>query len=122
MGERRRTEAERWLGWLASQLPDDEVLTWWRISSLAPAERVLRLRRALLIVVACVCTGWIGYAAAGAGFAVKLIPAVLGLLAPLERNWRGLLAFVASVGVLVAIPWAIVAFLPRRLFLYNPRS
>jgi hypothetical protein len=70
----------------------------------------------LLIVVACVGLGanqgWIGYASAGAGFAVKLIPAVLGLLAPLERNWRGLLAFFASAGFLVAIPWAIVALLP----------
>jgi hypothetical protein len=65
----------------------------------------------LLIVVACVSGGWIGYASAGAGFAVKLIPAVLGLLAPLERNWRGLLAFLASAGFLVAIPWAIVALL-----------
>jgi hypothetical protein len=65
----------------------------------------------LLIVVACVSTGWIGYASAGAGFAVKLIPAVLGLLAPLERNWRGLLAFCASAGFLVAIPWAVVALL-----------
>jgi hypothetical protein len=65
----------------------------------------------LLIVVACVSSGWIGYASAGAGFAVKLIPAVLGLLAPLERNWRGLLAFLASAGFLVAIPWAIVALL-----------
>jgi len=53
-GERRRAEAERWLGWLASQRPDDELVTWWRISSLAPAERVLRLRRALLVTVAVV--------------------------------------------------------------------
>ena len=65
----------------------------------------------LLIVIACVSTGWIGCASAGAGFAVKLIPAVLGLLAPLERNWRGLVAFCASAGLLVAIPWAIVALL-----------
>jgi hypothetical protein len=65
----------------------------------------------LLIVIACVSTGSIGYASAGAGFAVKLIPAVLGLLAPLERNWRGLLAFFASAGLLMAIPWAVVAFL-----------
>lgn len=65
----------------------------------------------LAIVVACVSTGWIGYASAGAGFAVKLLPAVLGLLAPLERNWRGLVAFLASAGFLVAIPWAIIAFL-----------
>jgi hypothetical protein len=65
----------------------------------------------LLIVIACVSTGWIGSASAGAGFAVKLIPAVLGLLAPLERNWRGLLAFFASAGFLMAIPWAIVASL-----------
>jgi len=65
----------------------------------------------LLIVVACVCGGWIGGAAAGAGFAVKLIPAVLGLLAPLERNWRGLVAFLASAGLLIAIPWTVVAFL-----------
>jgi hypothetical protein len=65
----------------------------------------------LLIVVACVCTGWVGYASAGAGFAVKLIPAVLGLLAPLERNWRGLMALFASAGLLLAIPWAIVASL-----------
>jgi hypothetical protein len=42
---------------------------------------------------------------------VKLIPAVLGLLAPLERNWRGLLAFFASAGFLMAIPWAMVVLL-----------
>jgi Glycosyltransferase family 87 len=65
----------------------------------------------LLIVLAFVGTGWIGYASAGAGFAVKLIPAVLGLLAPLERNWRALVAFCASAGLLIVIPWAIVAFL-----------
>src|ERR1700722_2676240 len=53
-GPRRGAEAEGWLGWLASLLPDDEVLTWWRIPSLAPAERVLRLRRALLVAVAVV--------------------------------------------------------------------
>jgi len=63
----------------------------------------------LLIVAACVCDGWIRYASAGAGFAVKLIPAVLGLLAPLERNWRVLLTFLASAALFMAIPWAIVA-------------
>jgi hypothetical protein len=65
----------------------------------------------LLIVVACVSSGWVQGASAGAGFAVKLIPAVLGLLAPLERNWRGLVAFFASAGLLMGIPWAIVALL-----------
>jgi len=65
----------------------------------------------LLIVVACVNTGWVQGASAGAGFAVKLIPAVLGLLAPMERNWRGLVAFFASTGLLMAVPWAIVALL-----------
>jgi hypothetical protein len=65
----------------------------------------------LLIVVTCVSGGWIRYAAAGAGFALKFIPGVLGLLAPLERNWRGFLTFLASAGLLVATPWAIVAFL-----------
>jgi len=65
----------------------------------------------LAIVIACVSTGWIGYASAGAGFAVKLIPAALGLLAPLERNWRGFVVFLASAGLLVAIPWAMVAML-----------
>ncbi len=63
----------------------------------------------LLIVMACVCDGWVRYASAGAGFAVKLIPAVLGLLAPLERNWRGFLTFFASAALFMAIPWAIVA-------------
>ena len=63
----------------------------------------------LLIVMACVCEGWIRYASAGIGFAVKLIPAVLGLLAPLERNWRGLLTFLASAALFMGIPWAIVA-------------
>jgi hypothetical protein len=42
---------------------------------------------------------------------VKLIPAALGMLAPLERNWRGLLVFTASAGLFFAIPWAIVAVL-----------
>jgi hypothetical protein len=66
---------------------------------------------ALLIVVACVSSGWLSGAAAGAGFAVKLIPAVLGLLAPLERNWRFFLAFLASAAFFMAAPWAIIAFL-----------
>jgi hypothetical protein len=65
----------------------------------------------LTIVVACVSSGWLRGAATGAGFAVKLIPAVLGLLAPLQRNWRGFLAFLASAAFFMAIPWAIVAFL-----------
>ncbi|HTW64773.1 MAG TPA: glycosyltransferase family 87 protein [Bryobacteraceae bacterium] len=65
----------------------------------------------LLIVVACTSRTALRYASAGAGFAVKLIPAVLALLAPLERNWRGLIAFFASAGLLMAIPWAIVASL-----------
>ncbi len=55
--ERRRAEAEKWLGWLAGKLPDGESLTWWRIPSLAPAEWVLRLRRALLVAVAVVVFG-----------------------------------------------------------------
>ena len=55
--ERRRAEAEKWLGWLASWLPDDETLTWWRIPSLAPAEWVLRIRRVLLVAVAVVVFG-----------------------------------------------------------------
>jgi hypothetical protein len=65
----------------------------------------------LLIVVALVTSGWMQGAAAGAGFAVKLIPAALGLLAPLQRNWRGLLAFFGSAGLLLAIPWTILLFL-----------
>lgn len=65
----------------------------------------------LLIVVACVSSGWMQGAAAGAGFAVKLIPAVLGLLAPLERNWRALAAFLASAALLISVPWALVALL-----------
>lgn len=65
----------------------------------------------LLIVVACVCSGVAQGVAAGAGFAVKLIPGVLGLLPPLERNWRALAAVLASAAVLLAIPWAIVATL-----------
>jgi hypothetical protein len=65
----------------------------------------------LLIVAACVSRGWIRGVAAGAGFAVKLIPAVLAMLAPLERNWRALMAFFASAACLMAIPWAVVALL-----------
>lgn len=65
----------------------------------------------LLIVVACINSGLAQGIAAGAGFAVKLIPAVLGLLAPLERNWRSLVAFFASAGLLMGAPWAIVAIL-----------
>ena len=61
-----------------------------------------------LLIVISLCGG---YAAAGIGVAVKLIPAALGLLAPLERNWRGLFAFAASAGLFLAIPWAIVAML-----------
>ncbi len=63
----------------------------------------------LLIVMACVNSGWIQGAAAGAGFAVKLIPAVLGLLGIGERNWRGISGFIAGAGLCMAIPWAIIA-------------
>jgi hypothetical protein len=65
----------------------------------------------LLIVMASAGAGWSQGASAGVGFSVKLIPAVLGLLAPLERNWRALAAFVASAALLMAIPWTIVALL-----------
>jgi len=65
----------------------------------------------LLIVIASVSGGWLRSAAAGLGFAVKLIPAMLGLLAPLERNWRGFLGFLASAAFFTAIPWSVVAFL-----------
>jgi hypothetical protein len=58
----------------------------------------------LLIVVACAGTGWVQGASAGAGFSVTLIPGVLGLLAPLERNWRALGSFFASAALLMAIP------------------
>jgi hypothetical protein len=65
----------------------------------------------LLIVMACASRGAIRFASAGVGFAIKLIPAILAVIAPLERNWRGLLTFVATAGLLMAIPWAIVATL-----------
>ena len=65
----------------------------------------------LLMVVACARTGWAQGAAAGAGFAVKLIPGVLGMLLPLERNWRALLALISSAALLTVLPWALVAFL-----------
>jgi hypothetical protein len=65
----------------------------------------------LLIVIALVSAGWMQGVAAGAGFAVKLIPAVLGLLAPLERNRRAFVAFLASAALFMAIPWALVASL-----------
>ncbi len=65
----------------------------------------------LLIVVGCVGGAGIRGAAAGAGFAVKLISAALGLLAPFERNWRGCLAFLARAGFFIAVPWMVVAFL-----------
>jgi hypothetical protein len=65
----------------------------------------------LLIVVACVGSGWVSGAAAGVGFAVKLIPGVLGILGPLRRNWRMLGAFAASAAVLMAAPWGVVCFL-----------
>lgn len=65
----------------------------------------------LLIVVACTGSGWLAGAAAGAGFAVKLIPGVLGVLGPLQRNWRTLAAFLSSAGVLMAAPWGVVWFL-----------
>jgi len=65
----------------------------------------------LLIVVACVGFSPLQGAASGVGFAIKLIPGVLGLLAPLERNWRSFAAFLATAAFLMAIPWAFVAFL-----------
>ena len=65
----------------------------------------------LLIVVACVSGGVISGAAAGMGFALKLIPAALGLLAPLERSWRSCLAFLSSAVFFIAVPWVLVAFL-----------
>lgn len=70
----------------------------------------------LLIVLAITGTGLMQGLSIGAGFAIKLIPAVLGLLAPLTRKWRALAATIASGAALFAIPWAIVAFLdgPKR--------
>lgn len=70
----------------------------------------------LLIVIAITSTALMQGVAIGAGFAVKLIPAVLGLLAPLNRNWRAFAATLASAAALFAIPWGIIAFLdgPKR--------
>jgi hypothetical protein len=65
----------------------------------------------LLIVLACTGSGWPQGAAAGAGFAVKLIPGVLGLLGPLQRSWRTLAGFMGAAVFLMAAPWAIVWFL-----------
>jgi len=65
----------------------------------------------LLIVLACTGSAWVQGAAAGAGFAVKLIPGVLGLLGPLQRKWRSLGAFIVSAAVLMGVPWGIVWFL-----------
>lgn len=70
----------------------------------------------LLIVVACAGAGWVSGVAAGAGFAVKLIPAALGLLGPLERNWRELTAFFASAIAMLVVPWAIIGHL------YGPKK
>jgi hypothetical protein len=65
----------------------------------------------VLIIIACVTSGWLQGAASSAGFAVKLIPAVLVLLSPLERNWRALVAFFAGAAVFMGVPWLIVAWL-----------
>ena len=65
----------------------------------------------LLIVIAYVGSGWMQGVAVGAGFAVKLIPATLGLLAPLERNWRAAFTTLGSVVILVVGPWSVVALL-----------
>jgi hypothetical protein len=66
---------------------------------------------AFLIVVALVRTDWLQGVSVGAGFAVKLLPAILGLLAPLERSWRALIGLFASAALLTALPWLAVAFL-----------
>jgi hypothetical protein len=63
------------------------------------------------MVVALVRTDWVQGVSVGAGFAVKLLPAVLGLLAPIERSWRALIGLLASASLLTALPWFAVAFL-----------
>ncbi|MGA2878203.1 MAG: glycosyltransferase family 87 protein [Bryobacteraceae bacterium] len=97
-------------GWLAASVVALVWSTGWAAQDGFPTGQPDSLLT-LLIVAACVGAGWAQGAAAGAGFAIKLIPGVLGLLAPLERNWRGLAAFLAGTAFLMGVPWAIVSFL-----------
>src|SRR5579863_6884152 len=97
-------------GWLAASVV---ALVWsigWAAQDGFPTGQPDALLT-LLIVVACIGSGWVQGAAAGAGLAVKLIPGVLGLLAPIERNWRAFAAFLGSAAFLMAAPWAIIWFL-----------
>ncbi len=71
----------------------------------------------LLCVAAITRCGWRQGFAVGAGFAVKLLPGVLGLLPVFERRWRALWAAVAMSALLTALPWAAMA-----LFLEGPHA
>ncbi|MGP0072794.1 MAG: glycosyltransferase family 87 protein [Bryobacteraceae bacterium] len=97
-------------GWLAASVVALVWSTGWAAQDGFPTGQPDALLT-LLIVVACVGSGWVQGASAGAGLAVKLIPGILGLLAPLERNWRALVSFLGGTVLLMAAPWAIVWFL-----------
>ncbi len=64
----------------------------------------------LLMVLASTGTGGIAAAAVAAGFGLKLFPGLLVALPALQRNWRRLVAAAAGGGLLLAAPWALVAF------------
>ena len=64
---------------------------------------------AIVIAIACVRADWLQGASIGAGFALKLLPGVLGILAPLERSARTTAVLFASTLVLTAVPWGVIA-------------
>ena len=64
----------------------------------------------LLTVLAITGTGAVEAAAVAAGFALKFFPGLLVALPLLRRNWRRLAAAATGGGILLAAPWALVAF------------
>jgi hypothetical protein len=64
----------------------------------------------LMMVLAMTGTGGVEAAAVAAGFGLKLFPGLLAALPALQRNWRRLVVAAAGGGMLLAAPWALVAF------------
>ena len=95
-------------GWIAAAAI---ALVWaggWAAADIFPTGQP-DAQLTLLMVVAMARADWLQGAAVGAGFGLKLLPGVLGLLPPLERSRHAMTAMAASAVVLTAVPWAAVA-------------
>lgn len=64
---------------------------------------------AFLLALAYTQSGWRQAGAVGWGFALKLIPGILGIVFVLRRQWKALWVFAGVSLTLLALPWAFVA-------------